>query len=125
MSDESLMQAADLFVLGSHHEGSGYALLEALACGVTPVVTDIPSFRALTAQGTIGELWPVGDPDALCRALLSAVPRLHSRTRATVREYFDRELSFDALGSKWSAIYADVVRRARPDSRRLEAVAQR
>lgn len=122
---ESLMQAADLFVLGSHHEGSGYALLEALACGVTPVVTDIPSFRALTAQGTIGELWSVGDPDALCRALLSAVPRLHSRTRATVREYFDRELSFDALGSKWSAIYADVVRRARPDSRRLEAVAQR
>lgn len=122
---ESLMQAADLFVLGSHHEGSGYALLEALACGVTPVVTDIPSFRALTGQGTIGELWPVGSPDGLCRALLAAVPRLHSRTRATVREYFDRELSFDAVGSKWSAIYADVVRRSRHDSRSLEAVALR
>ena len=41
--------AADLFVLGSHHEGSGYALIEALACGVVPAVTDIPPFRALVA----------------------------------------------------------------------------
>ena len=121
---ERLMQAADLFVLGSHREGSGYALLEALACGVTPVVTDIPSFRALTGQGTIGELWPVGSSEGLSRALLSAVPRLHSRTRATVREHFDRELSFEAVGSKWAAVYADVVRRSGHGARRLAAVAR-
>src|SRR5438876_111648 len=41
--------AADLFVLGSHDEGSGYAVLEACACGASPVVTDIPSFRRMTA----------------------------------------------------------------------------
>src|SRR5262249_53759160 len=52
---EQLMRAADLFVIGSHFEGSGYALIEALACGLQPVVTDIASFRALTAGGTIGE----------------------------------------------------------------------
>src|SRR5712664_1923808 len=40
--------AADLFVLGSHHEGSGYALMEACACGAVPVVTDIPTFRLIT-----------------------------------------------------------------------------
>ena len=39
--------AADLFIVGSHHEGSGYGLIEALACGATPVVTDIPTFRLL------------------------------------------------------------------------------
>ncbi len=53
--------AADLFVLGSHHEGSGYALLEALACGVAPVVTDIPAFRVMTAEGSLGALWTPGD----------------------------------------------------------------
>ena len=41
--------AADLFVVGSHHEGSGYSLMEACACGAMPVVTDIPTFRLLTA----------------------------------------------------------------------------
>ena len=40
--------AADIFVSGSRHEGSGYALIEAMACGVVPCVTDIPAFRALT-----------------------------------------------------------------------------
>src|SRR5437588_322062 len=53
--------AADLFTIGSHREGSGYALVEACACGLVPVVTDIPSFRAMTRDGTIGALWPVDD----------------------------------------------------------------
>ena len=59
------MRAADVFVLGSHREGSGYSLIEALACGLPPVVTDIPSFRSLTAAGAVGALWPCGDARAL------------------------------------------------------------
>ncbi len=58
---EQLMRAADLFVLGSHREGSGYSLIEALACGLPPVVTDIPSFRSLTAGGAVGKLWSCGN----------------------------------------------------------------
>jgi glycosyltransferase involved in cell wall biosynthesis len=38
--------AADVFVLGSHHEGSGYAVIEACACGVPLAITAIPPFRA-------------------------------------------------------------------------------
>ena len=55
--------AADIFVLGSHHEGSGYALIEACACGAVPVVTRIPPFRAITGDGARGALWPPGDAD--------------------------------------------------------------
>ncbi len=58
---ERLMQSADLFVSGSLAESCGYVVLEALACGVTPVITDIPSFRALTCDGSVGKLWPCGD----------------------------------------------------------------
>ena len=42
--------AADIFVSGSHSEGSGYALIEAMSAGVVPVVTDIPSFRAIAGD---------------------------------------------------------------------------
>ncbi len=66
------MRAADLFVLGSHREGSSFALIEALATGLTPVVTDIPSLRALTGNGAVGALWPCGDAGALDDALRSA-----------------------------------------------------
>jgi glycosyltransferase involved in cell wall biosynthesis len=106
---EELMRAADIFVLGSHREGSGYSLIEALACGLPPVVTDIPSFRSLTGSGKVGKLWPCGDSHALCEALRSIAGRTDSSTRAEVRAHFERELSFAALGSKLAAMYEDVL----------------
>jgi glycosyltransferase involved in cell wall biosynthesis len=110
---EQLMRAADLFVLGSHHEGSGYALIEALACGLPPIVTDIPSFRVLTGRGSVGRLWPCGDAAALASALDMRAPGSDLATRAAVRAHFERELSFSALGAKLAAMYADVTGRAR------------
>jgi glycosyltransferase involved in cell wall biosynthesis len=113
---ELLMQAADIFVLGSHREGSGYSLIEALACGLPPVVTEIPSFRSLTKAGSVGALWPCGDSRALCQALLAVAKRSSTALRAAVRAHFERELSSNALGEKLTAMYADVLARQRgPD----------
>jgi glycosyltransferase involved in cell wall biosynthesis len=110
---EQLMRAADLFVLGSHREGSGYSLIEALACGLPPVVTDIPSFRSLTGRGAVGKLWACEDPLALCAAIRAVGARTDPETRAAVRAHFDRELSFDSLGRKLAAMYEDVLGRRR------------
>lgn len=103
---EALMQSADVFVSGSHAEGSGYALLEALACGAVPVVTDIPSFRALTGGGRIGRLWPCGDGVRLAEALVDAA--VDRPSPAQVRAHFDATLSFAAVGRQWAAAYAQV-----------------
>jgi glycosyltransferase involved in cell wall biosynthesis len=112
---EHLMRAADLFVLGSHREGSSFALIEALATGLTPVVTDIPSSRALTGNGAVGTLWPCGDWRALGGALRSAAAALRPQTRAAVRAHFDRHLSSAALGRRFAAAYLGLMRpRAHP-----------
>ncbi|RDS83914.1 glycosyltransferase [Dyella monticola] len=103
---ERLMQSADLFVSGSHAESCGYALLEAMACGVVPVVTDIPSFRALTDDGRVGRLWPCGDATRLADALVSLARA--RPTRAHVRAHFDASLSFAAVGRKWAQAYGHV-----------------
>ena len=110
---EQLMRAADLFVLGSHREGSGYSLIEALACGLPPVVTDIPSFRSLTGAGRVGMLWPCDDPYALREAIRSVAARADSAMRAAVRAHFDLELSIDSVGLKLAALYEDVLGRKR------------
>jgi len=106
---EELMRAADLFVLGSHREGSGYSVIEALACGLPPVVTDIPSYRELTAGGAVGELWRCGDAAGLAAALRRAAARTGLPARQAARAHFERELSFGALGGKLAAMYADVI----------------
>ncbi len=110
---EELMRAADLFVLGSHREGSGYSLIEALACGLPPVITDIPSYRELTAGGAVGELWRCGDAAGLSDALLRAAARNGALARRAVRAHFERELSYSALGGKLRAMYADVIASSR------------
>ncbi len=100
-----LMRAADLFVLGSHREGSSFSLIEALATGLTPVVTDIPSLRVLTGNGAVGVLWPCGDAGALCDGLKVAAAALSPSKRAAVRAYFDDQLSSAAIGRKFAGAY--------------------
>lgn len=104
---EWLMRAADVFVLGSHREGSGYSVIEALACGLPPVVTDIPSFRTLTGQGEVGTLWPCGDAERLAAALLS-MAAVYRSLRAVARARFERALSFEAVGARLAAAYQDL-----------------
>ena len=104
---ETLLRAADLFVSGSRAEGSGYAAMEALACGVTPVLTDIPAFRALTGHGRIGHLWPCGDAVCLADALVGAAIERASPER--VRAHFDSTLSFEAVGRLWANAYSQVL----------------
>ncbi|MEO5830181.1 MAG: glycosyltransferase family 4 protein [Rhodanobacter sp.] len=103
---EVLMRAADLFVSGSLAESCGYAVLEALACGVTPVVTDIPSFRALIGGSRVGHLWPCADAARLAEALVAAAASRPSS--AQVRAHFDAALSFAAVGRQWANAYAQV-----------------
>jgi glycosyltransferase involved in cell wall biosynthesis len=100
--------AADLFVLGSHYEGSGYALMEAIACGAIPVVTDIPTFRLLTGNGSIGALWRVGDATDCARAIGDAARRDLAAERTRLADHFTRELSWDAVGRRALEIYAEV-----------------
>jgi glycosyltransferase involved in cell wall biosynthesis len=104
---ESLMRAADVYVSASHRESTGYALLEAMACGATPVVTDIPSYRACTGEGAVGRLWPRGDAQGLAHALVGAVEGGLARER--VHAHFEASLSFRSVGCLWGEAYAQVV----------------
>jgi glycosyltransferase involved in cell wall biosynthesis len=105
--------AADLFVVGSHHEGSGYALMEACACGTVPVVTDIPTFRLLTGGAIAGALWTVGDDAAFARALTDVSRRDLDGERSRLTDYFERELSWTAVGRRALDIYEDARTRRR------------
>jgi glycosyltransferase involved in cell wall biosynthesis len=106
---EAIYNSADLFLLGSHHEGSGYAVLEALSCGVAPVVTDIPSFRRLLGGGEIGGLWPVGDSEALTEALLRTWAGRRPDTRRRIRTSFDERWSFEAIGRDALTVYRTIL----------------
>jgi len=105
---ERVYGGADIFVLGSHREGSGYAAVEAMACAVVPALTDIPSFRALTDQGRVGALWQPGNAESLAAALARlAQPEAIARLRVAARRRFEECYSWEAIGTRAMAIYRD------------------
>lgn len=105
---EQLCRAADIFVAASNHEGSGYALIEALACGTAPVVSDIPSFRRLA--GGSGALAPVGDAQRFAAALKQVAGEPRAELRRRVLDHFEAELSFASVGRKLRDAYEALAR---------------
>ena len=108
---EQLLRAADIFLASSRSESTGFALMEALACGAAPVVSDIPAFRALTDDGRVGALFPAGDAPAAARAIVNVANALPPRE--SVRAHFDTHLSVAALGRRLGTAYVDVHARRR------------
>ena len=108
---EALCRAADFLVQGSHREGTSYALLESLACGCTPLVTDIPSLRRMTGGGAVGGLFRPGDAAGLASLLASFGNRPRVELRRTARAHFERHLSPAALGRELGAAYEAAARR--------------
>lgn len=106
---ETHLRAADFLVQGSHREAAGFGILEALACGTTPLVTDIPSFRRITDQGRCGALVPAGDSIALAREIVAWSRRDRPALRRGARDHFERELSYDAVGRQLREAYARVI----------------
>lgn len=89
------LSAADLMVSGSHHEGSGYSLIEAMACGVAPCVTDIPAHRAIV--GDCGALWRAGDAAACAEALVAVATGDRASQSVRARQRFADVLAWDAI----------------------------
>jgi glycosyltransferase involved in cell wall biosynthesis len=114
---QDLMRSADLFVLGSRREGSGYALIEALATGLTPVVSDIPSFRSLTNHGAVGALWPCDDATAFGQSLLRTAGMPNQQRRIAALSHFRAQLSSTALGARLATAYHQLIAGHAPESR--------
>lgn len=66
---QSVFHAADAAVLPSYREGLPRSLIEAAACGLALVTTDVPGCRAVVRDGVDGLLVPVRDAAALARAI--------------------------------------------------------
>ena len=112
-----ILAASDIFVSASDWEGAPVSLLEAMANGLPPVVTDVGENRRVL-QDTGARLVPPRDPSALAEALMEMVADkgLQMRTADEVRSRALTDYGADAWVERLLDLYAE--RSARRDWRR-------
>jgi glycosyltransferase involved in cell wall biosynthesis len=106
---QTYYNSADYFVLGSHYEGSGYALSEALRCGCVPIVTDIPSFRMMTENGQLGALWEPGNKHSFIQAAIRTMDKPLKEEAEACIDFFKKNLSFDAIAGQAIEHYKKII----------------
>jgi glycosyltransferase involved in cell wall biosynthesis len=77
--------SADVFVLATKAEGWANVLLEASACGLPIVTTDVGGNREVVGNHEIGIVVPFGDSAALRSAIVASLKRQWNRAR--IRAY--------------------------------------
>ncbi len=64
---------ADLYISPSHVDGSSVSLMEALACGIPCLVSDIPANKEWVVEDENGWLFRDGDANHLAEKILAAI----------------------------------------------------
>ena len=66
---EDYHRASDVCVSSSRSEGLPFNVMEAMACGLPAVLTNVKGHEDLVRPGENGELYPYDDRQAFCRAV--------------------------------------------------------
>ncbi|MEW5941267.1 MAG: glycosyltransferase family 4 protein, partial [Chloroflexota bacterium] len=94
---------ADLYISPSHVDGSSVSLMEALACGLPCLVSDIPANKEWVVEGENGWLFPDGNADALAVKILAAIaqreklPEIGAAARRSAQKRADWKNNFGQL----------------------------
>jgi glycosyltransferase involved in cell wall biosynthesis len=97
-----LLRTSDVLVVPSRSEGRPNAVMEALACGVRVVASDIPGNQAVAGEGVT---LVADDEQAWCQAVVSAV------NAGPLPRMVDRFPSFDEVARRHRQVFEFALRR--------------
>jgi glycosyltransferase involved in cell wall biosynthesis len=94
----NLYRAADVAVSVPSSDGTPLSVLEALACGTVPVLSDLPSLRAWVRHEVEGLFVPLGDVQAISDSIVRLLideelrQRMSQRGSTLIRKRADRQV---------------------------------
>jgi glycosyltransferase involved in cell wall biosynthesis len=109
-----IFRSADCLVLPSRHDSFGMAVVEAMACGVPVIVSEMVGAREAIEEGSSGWVVPLADVAALAERMAwcvenrSEVAAMRPRARAAAERY-----SWERYGARLAEVVAAILGRAR------------
>jgi glycosyltransferase involved in cell wall biosynthesis len=106
-----LFRSVDAVVLPSYREGLPKGLIEAAACALPLVTTDVPGCREVVTDGVDGLLVPVKDAGALARAIarLHDDPSLRARLGEAAREKALSQFDERSVIARTIGVYRELI----------------
>jgi len=108
------MRAADGYVLSSRWEGLPVGLMEAGACALPSIATDVPGSREVIVRGRTGQLTLCGAPGDLARAMTAMVHSSPQERRSMgnlARLHVTQRFSLEAMLDRWEKHYRRLLAR--------------
>jgi len=109
-----LMNAADTYVMSSAWEGMPMVLLEAGACGLPVVATDVGGNSEVVLNGKTGFIVPPRNPEALAQAMekMMALPKEKRLEMGEAgRAYIEANYSLEHVVDQWEGLYMELLQR--------------
>lgn len=99
------LRGSDVFVLPSRWENMPCALLEALACGLPAVATDVGDVSEVIDESN-GIVVAAGSSSAIADGVETVASRLDVYDRAAIADAASARYGYPAIGRRWSEVYA-------------------
>lgn len=117
---EDVYHAFDIFVLPSHREGFPRSAMEAAACGLPVIATDIRGCREVVSHRVTGLLVPLRDPPRLADAIeeIAVDAELRHQMGAAGRRKAEAEFDDRDVVAKTLRTYERVLERTKSSNRR-------
>lgn len=106
----SYYSMADVFVLPSYYESFSKVTLEAMACGLPVVASNMGGLPEMVVRGETGELVPYGSPPALTSAIIGLLSdtRRAGAMGAKGRQRVEQMFTWKAVAGRVSKVYEEL-----------------
>ena len=108
----NLMNAADGFVMSSAWEGLPLVLLEAQACGLPAVVTNVGGNAEIVVQEETGFIVPPQNPTVLAEAMLRLMnlpDEIRQQMGTLARQRVEQQFSLESVVTQWENLYYELL----------------
>ena len=101
----AVYRSADVYLTAAHSDGSSVSLMEALACGLPSVVSDIPGNLEWVENDKHGWVFPDGNASALAAAMIDAYTQ-----RKKLKDYLRNARLLAETKADWKKNFQELLR---------------
>ena len=105
---EEYLQASDYYVSASRSEGISLSILEAMACGLPLLLTDIPPFKEVLSHGkNLGLSYKLGDGNDFSQKLQELLKFDKEKSKEETVSTAKREFSVETMIGRYQKVYLE------------------